>query len=824
MASAQRQNRDSLPYEPPIRAQITSFDGSRYYGWYEVMLTKGGWVAKPGGMSSGVDPDGNITTPAADMNGLPLITADLPNPRVLLYREYFDPVNQWVYIAQLTGVDLGVDLGPTRCVTVADDCDGQRWNLDLPQRFFTSVECVQCAGSGSGSQGSGGVVSCCVTVEEFCLADPALGNVILGDPVSTLGGVTWGNPASGATLTCTGPVVTLSVGFGLSITYTSTYLSCTGPTNLSLVPACTYGAACCSGDLDPPLSVTINPGGAMSGALPSYTGPSRAIPNFTTLAYQVEITGSQVFPDGCYLFFCASFDPAANAWSTCPPGTTEITYGIYGYLFCADSGMSDVEFTFIGGCNITGVTVAYGGFENQIATAGPCSPLSSSILLGNGFNPVTLTITPGGLGATVTVYPGPCAGGSGSGSGGSGGVYAPTVTFSDAAICSAVGNANAVNVAVSNCSVVPSQNILSFQPLGVTGYCALITGPIYAQTMQVVFTSPPPVGSAVTMEVTNSATGLTSSPYVQIGFTEACPGGSCDPTAATLYCCVTFDSGCCYSTALTYQSSTGLWSVVCAQAAVVSPPCDCGDITFGPIAGGQYQLIIGKKGSTGHLSRGTSFTGTPSSCSSPFSWTGTGSGSAQVSDAAISGCCSNTWTMENGTIDTHTSGTFTPASPSHGTGSGSAIYSGGPLYGAVAYKDVGTTNNTKSITFTWKSADATASGMCFVGTRWNHAGQTGCLARIYDSTGISLQVDDLFGGSWALSSQNSTGLSLTDGNSYTLTISDSGTVITGTITDDSGLKTVNLSTTNGAANTQIAYGWLGATTLYVWLTTISATP
>jgi hypothetical protein len=190
------------------------------------------------------------------------------------------------------------------------------------------------------------------------------------------------------------------------------------------------------------------------------------------------------------------------------------------------------------------------------------------------------------------------------------------------------------------------------------------------------------------------------------------------------------------------------------------------------------------------------------------------------------------WTMEAGTIDTHTpSATFTPASPSHGTVSGSGIYNSGAWYGAVAFLDAGTIHNTKSITFTYASGDTggDVKGGPMVGVRWNDAGETGIAAFAYfDGGGLSLRIFEFFGGGWASGGHsNQTTIALTLGHSYTLKLADTGTVATATLVDDGGTKTASITTSNGASNTEIAYGWLaedGDANNWAFNSTISAVP
>jgi hypothetical protein len=69
-------------------------------------------------------------------------------------------------------------------------------------------------------------------------------------------------------------------------------------------------------------------------------------------------------------------------------------------------------------------------------------------------------------------------------------------------------------------------------------------------------------------------------------------------------------------------------------------------------------------------------------------------------------------------------------------------------------------------------------------------------------------------------------LTLTNGNTYTLTITDNGgsAGVTASITDDTGPQTVTIANADADTNAEIAFGWLSlnATPSYSFVTTISS--
>ena len=114
------------------------------------------------------------------------------------------------------------------------------------------------------------------------------------------------------------------------------------------------------------------------------------------------------------------------------------------------------------------------------------------------------------------------------------------------------------------------------------------------------------------------------------------------------------------------------------------------------------------------------------------------------------------------------------------------------LSAATAYQDIGTSNNTVSVTFKYQGAEG--NGGVAVGLRWNDSAQAGELAYINTTSTPRVALWEL-SGSWGLvSSTNSVTLSLTVGNTYTLTITDSSTAITASITDDVATRTYSLTT------------------------------
>lgn len=171
------------------------------------------------------------------------------------------------------------------------------------------------------------------------------------------------------------------------------------------------------------------------------------------------------------------------------------------------------------------------------------------------------------------------------------------------------------------------------------------------------------------------------------------------------------------------------------------------------------------------------------------------------------------WTMEHGSINGVSSGSVTIGAANTGVTPNTGGFYGsvaGPLNynGAVAYKDNGTPATSMSATFTFALADS-VYGNVGVGLRWDTVAQEGFLAFI-DMTGPSIHLIEYKGGGWAYFAGNSTPVTLTDGNSYTITITDDGVGgVEASIVDDSGTQTVGpFGTTDLDTNTQVAAGWI----------------
>jgi len=168
---------------------------------------------------------------------------------------------------------------------------------------------------------------------------------------------------------------------------------------------------------------------------------------------------------------------------------------------------------------------------------------------------------------------------------------------------------------------------------------------------------------------------------------------------------------------------------------------------------------------------------------------------------------STLWTMEHGAINGHTpSSTFTPTASNTGATANSALYNGATFDGAMAYRDIGTTNNTASITFTYATEGVSSFRGVAVGLRWNHAGQTGCFASVANG---QIWAYEMWGGSWTEAQAVAVPVLLTVGNTYTLTISDNGSIVTASIVDDTLLPITDpITTSNGNTNTQVSFGWM----------------
>ena len=165
------------------------------------------------------------------------------------------------------------------------------------------------------------------------------------------------------------------------------------------------------------------------------------------------------------------------------------------------------------------------------------------------------------------------------------------------------------------------------------------------------------------------------------------------------------------------------------------------------------------------------------------------------------------WTMESGSIDGHTSGTFTLTGSDTGTLSAS-IFFAGTWKAATAYYDLGTTNNFVSVTFTYQGPEG--GGGVAAGLRWDDSAQEGDFAFIdTSSTPPVIQLYETTAGWSTGTSASSSALTLTSGNSYTLTIFDNGTTVSAMLTDDVGTQGCTFTPTLSTSNTQIMFGWIG---------------
>ncbi len=173
--------------------------------------------------------------------------------------------------------------------------------------------------------------------------------------------------------------------------------------------------------------------------------------------------------------------------------------------------------------------------------------------------------------------------------------------------------------------------------------------------------------------------------------------------------------------------------------------------------------------------------------------------------------------MEQGDINGNVPpDTFTPGGAMVGTLSASAVYVGGTYYGATAYQDHGTSGTTSSVTFNYQGTEA--AGGVTTGVRWDDSAQEGIFAFI-DSSGPTLKIYEMSSG-WVYVQDASTSLTLSTDNSYTLTLADNGSVVTASITDDSGVQTCSITTSLNSGNTETLFGWVGTTANYVFNATI----
>src|SRR5262249_20168639 len=104
--------------------------------------------------------------------------------------------------------------------------------------------------------------------------------------------------------------------------------------------------------------------------------------------------------------------------------------------------------------------------------------------------------------------------------------------------------------------------------------------------------------------------------------------------------------------------------------------------------------------------------------------TSTGSTSSAVASAAYTIAA---WTMEYGTIDGVTSSTLNLSGKQRGMASASAVYASS-LAGATAYHNLGTSNNTTAVTFTYQGPEG--GGGVAAGLRWSDSSQEGDFAYI----------------------------------------------------------------------------------------------
>ena len=178
--------------------------------------------------------------------------------------------------------------------------------------------------------------------------------------------------------------------------------------------------------------------------------------------------------------------------------------------------------------------------------------------------------------------------------------------------------------------------------------------------------------------------------------------------------------------------------------------------------------------------------------------------------------------MEFGSINGNSSpATFNLTGSNSGVTSATGVPGFGGDYVASALQDIGTTNNTVSVVFTYGGAGGTGGVMA--GLRWNDAGEAGSQAFIEAIPPAYLQMVEMYGGGWAyVQFAAYKALALTTGNTYTLTISDDGTAVTASIVDDVGTQSTSFTTSNGTANTEVAFGWVYGVPSYSTNATITA--
>lgn len=197
--------------------------------------------------------------------------------------------------------------------------------------------------------------------------------------------------------------------------------------------------------------------------------------------------------------------------------------------------------------------------------------------------------------------------------------------------------------------------------------------------------------------------------------------------------------------------------------------------------------------------------------------TKTGAATSPLASAAYT---INTWTMGYGTIDGSTSGTITLIGKDRGRSSSSAVY-GGTWTAATCYRNLGTSNNTVAVTFTYQGAEG--GGGAAVGLRWNHSSQLGDFAFINTNASPPvIALRELTSGWTSGTSATSSSLTLTAGNTYTLTITDDGSTVTAYLYDDAGLQSCNITPTVSTSNQEAMAGWIGLSTSFTFASAITS--
>lgn len=423
------------------------------------------------------------------------------------------------------------------------------------------------------------------------------------------------------------------------------------------------------------------------------------------------------------------------------------------------------------------------------------------------------------------LIPGNCGSGGSSGSPS----FCPSVAFNSADVCVTVGTF--ITVTGANFAAIPSENTIDLSS-GVA-HCVSVNGAGTSMVIQIDIAPNP--NAALTMGIVTPVCPGKPLVMVQIGYAVFCLGCPCDPeplTSAPLYFCVTdTTTGECWpSITMTYDGGTsGTWtqnstSFGSLGSFITSAVLSC--------QAGQYQMVMNCNGRTSICSP-TVATCSPFFASGPLLVGDGDSRTLKISDSPVTCCAGSssgggssssgaaTWIMEFGTINGHTpAATFTPSGSNTGTTSSSGVLDGGSYAAALAYRDRGTNHNTESVTFTYSASDG-GDPAAAVGTRWNHATQEGCIGLIRFGFAI---LYELGSGSWALiQNTHGAGLALTDGHTYTMTISDDGTTVTLSITDDSWPVTCSLTSLSAlASNSEVSFGWATGGTSVTPATVITA--